>query len=136
MPAFFADASYWIALVTPDDEFHEQAAEYSVLLSDEQLVTTQLVLNELLNPRSGTSRQRRRAAIALVDAIMQNPRVAIEPQTAAQFHNALARLRNRPDREWSITDCASFLVMERDGIREALTSDRHFEQAGFAVMLK
>ena len=60
MPTFFADASYWIALITPDDEFHEQAVEYSTLLLDEQLVTTQLVLNELLNPRSGTSRRRRR----------------------------------------------------------------------------
>lgn len=136
MPTFFADASYWIALITPDDEFHEQAIEYSTLLLDEQLVTTQLVLNELLNPRSGTSRRRRRAAIALVDAIIQHPRIAVEPQTSEQFHNALARLRNRPDREWSITDCASFLVMERDGIREALTSDRHFEQAGFAVLLR
>ena len=136
MPTFFADASYWIALVTPDDEFHEQAVEYATLLSGEQLVTTQLVLNELLNPRSGTSRQRRRAAIALVDAIMQNPCIVVEPQTSEQFHNALARLRNRPDREWSITDCASFLVMERAGIREALTGDRHFEQAGFAAMLR
>lgn len=54
----------------------------------------------------------------------------------AQFHNDLERLRNRLDREWSITDCASFLVMEQYGIREALTSNRHFEQAGFAVRLR
>ena len=53
----------------------------------------------------------------------------------AQFYKVLARLRNRLDRERSITDCSSFLVMEQYGIREVLTSDRHFEQAGFSVML-
>ena len=43
--------------------------------------------------------------------------------------------RSRRDKEWSLTDCISFVVMEDEGLREALTGDRHFEQAGFVALL-
>jgi predicted nucleic acid-binding protein len=42
----------------------------------------------------------------------------------------------RPDKEWSLTDCISFVVMNERGITDALTSDHHFEQAGFQILLK
>ena len=138
MSGYFGDASYWIALSDEADEYHHQATEYSALLELDQarIVTTQLVLNEVLNPRSGTTRTQRRAAVNLVDRITRNPRILIEPQTSNQFDEAFEWMRNRLDKEWSITDCASFLVMQRDGIAEALTSDRHFEQAGYIALLR
>jgi len=43
--------------------------------------------------------------------------------------------QNRPDKNWSLTDCISFVVMQEHGITEALTADRHFEQAGFVPLL-
>lgn len=136
MTVYFADASYWIALINPTDEFHELAVEYAILLENDQIVTTQLVLNEVLNPRSGTTPQRRMAAVRLVDRIIQNPRIAVVPQTPEQFDEAFRLLRDRTDdKEWSITDCASFLAMWERGIRGALTSDRHFEQALLDVLL-
>ena len=138
MSDYFGDAGYWIALSDPDDALHQQATEYNMLLELEgaRIVTTQLVLNELLNPRSGTTRRRRQAAIDLVDQIRMNPMVTIDPQSSEQFDEALERLRRRVDQEWSITDCASFLVMERHGITAALTGDHHFTQAGFFVLLR
>lgn len=42
----------------------------------------------------------------------------------------------RPDKNWSLTDCISFQVMKSFGITEALTGDHHFEQAGFVALLK
>ncbi len=42
----------------------------------------------------------------------------------------------RADKEWSLVDCASFVVMQQRGLTEALTTDRHFEQAGFVRLLK
>ena len=70
-----------------------------------------------------------------MERIRSDPRVHIEPQTPELFADAFERLRQRLDKEWSITDCASFLVMERLGIWQALTGDHHFEQAGFVAML-
>jgi predicted nucleic acid-binding protein len=138
MTGCFGDASYWIALCDADDEFHEQATEYSNLLKLERapIVTTQLVLNEMLNPRSGTTRAQRLAAVLMVDEINRNHRISVEPQSSAQFAEAFEWMRHRIDKEWSITDCASFLVMQEHGITEALTSDRHFEQAGYIALLR
>ena len=137
MTTYFADASYWIALITPTDEFHQQAAEYEILAENDRIVTTQLVLNEVLNPRSGTSPQLRIAAVELVDQIRHDPQVTILPQTPEQFDDALNTLRTViGDKEWSITDCATFRVMWEQGIRDALTSDHHFRQARFTILLR
>jgi len=40
-------------------------------------------------------------------------------------------MANRPDKNWSLTDCITFVIMREAGLQEALTGDRHFEQAGF-----
>ena len=42
----------------------------------------------------------------------------------------------RLDKDWSLTDCISFVVMRERGIAEALTADHHFEQAGFTILLR
>jgi len=43
--------------------------------------------------------------------------------------------QQRPDKEWGLTDCISFVVMQEQGISEAFTSDHHFTQAGFTILL-
>ena len=72
----------------------------------------------------------------LIQDLDAAPHVTIIPQTAEQFRTALAFYRGRLDQRWSLTDCASFLTMERLGIREALAHDRHFQQAGFVPLLR
>ena len=139
MSDYFGDASYWLALADENDLYHDIAVEYFALLSleDARVVTTQLVLNEVLAPRSGTTAERRLSTIELVDRALRDPKVHVVPQLPEQFEDALLLLRARAlDKEWSITDCASFLVMEQFSIWEALTSDHHFEQAGFTAMLR
>ncbi len=84
----FADSGYWIALITPDDELHEKAAGFQNDPTIQQIVTTQLALNEVLNPRSGTSERQRLAAVQLVERIRSDPRVHIEPQTLELFEDA------------------------------------------------
>lgn len=56
--------------------------------------------------------------------------------TPALLDRGIQRFRDRPDKDWPLTDCVSFVVMEDEGIREALTGDQHFEQAGFTALLK
>jgi hypothetical protein len=53
----------------------------------------------------------------------------------ALFEAGLDLYDKRPDKDWSLTDCISFLVMQRDQIDQALTADRHFRQAGFSTLL-
>jgi predicted nucleic acid-binding protein len=57
-------------------------------------------------------------------------------QTPELFRDALALYQHRPDKSWSLTDCASFLIMDRQQIAEALTHDRHFEQRGYRTLLR
>jgi predicted nucleic acid-binding protein len=50
--------------------------------------------------------------------------------------SAIEYFSERSDKEWSLTDCISFLVMQRLDLREALTADEHFHQAGFEALLR
>ena len=141
MNDYFADSGYWIALITPGDEFHALAVEYDALLEvpNDRIITTQLALNEVLAPRSGSTAQTRRAAIELIDRITQDPRVSIVP---AVLRSNLPKplicsarwLMTRNGA--SPTAPVSAWLMRRLRIRNALTSDHHFRQAGFTVLLR
>lgn len=66
----------------------------------------------------------------------RQPNVEVIPQTSELFHQALSLYRQRPDQAWSLTDCASFCLMQQRNILEALAHDKHFEQAGFIALLR
>lgn len=51
------------------------------------------------------------------------------------FRRALRLYEDRPDKGWGLTDCISFVVMEEQGLRAAMTTDDHFRQAGFQVLM-
>jgi predicted nucleic acid-binding protein len=78
----------------------------------------------------------RAAASKAVKALRSRPNVTVMPQTSDQFERALGRYEERIDKDWSLTDCASFLIMEAEGIGVALTHDQHFAQAGFQTLLR
>ena len=99
-------------------------------------MTTQIVLIEALNFMARMGEFRRRFAAQMVERLRDDPDVEIVPQTDAQFRAAVEHYAARPDQRWSLTDCASFLVMEERNITEALAYDRDFEQAGFTALLR
>ncbi len=136
MAALFADSGYWIALIDNRDQLHSRARAASARLYDFELVTTQMALVETLASQAGSGERARLAATRLVERLVQSPQVEIIPQTDAQFQAAFERYAARPDQRWSLTDCASFIVMEERGISEALAYDRDFEQAGFTALLR
>src|SRR5260370_1774186 len=72
----------------------------------------------------------------MVASLRQDQNLTIMPQTPAQFESALQRYQQAADKSWSLTDCASFEVMEAENIEAALTHDRHFVQAGFEALLR
>jgi predicted nucleic acid-binding protein len=135
MRRVFADTSYWIGLVNGRDQLHEKAMALTSGLGPVQTVTSEMVFAELLNTTSNV-RYLREGAAELVNDFQKNRAGIIVPQTAEQFAAALQRYEKNSDKGWSLTDCASFLIMEELGIRTALTQDRHFEQAGFEALLR
>jgi len=98
------------------------------------VITTEAVCWEWLNAMSGAS-TRTTAALGL-ERISHDPRIEVVPHSGEMSADAIRLFTARHDKDWSLTDCPSFIVMERKGIREALTADNHFEQAGFHAILR
>ena len=136
MRKVFADTGYWIALLNPYDDLHDRALAVSQSLGPVLIVTTEMVLVEMLNYYARRGDAKRKAAVELAYQLQQNPNVSVTPQTSKQFATGLRSYEQRPDKKWSHTDCCSFLVMESMGMSEALTYDQHFEQAGFVALLR
>jgi hypothetical protein len=82
------------------------------------------------------STQHRQAFRRVLDDIEANPAHLIVPANAETFEKGVELYHTRPDKQWSLTDCISFVVMTEEGITEALTGDHHFEQAGFTALFK
>jgi predicted nucleic acid-binding protein len=134
MKQIFADSSYWIGLVNPRDQMHQKVIKITQQLSSVRLVTTEMVLGELLNSFSDSPF--RRAVAGMVLKLRNDRNVRIVPQTSEQFESALRRYKQAADKSWSLTDCASVEVMEAERIQAALTHDQHFAQAGFEALLR
>jgi predicted nucleic acid-binding protein len=132
----FVDTSYWIALLNPRDQLHESAKRLSLSLRRTRMMTSEMVFAELLNDCSGRGEMLRRGAVRLIERLRRNPNLEIVSQSSLQFQEALSLYANRSDKDWSFTDCASFRIMDRNGLTKALTHDHHFEQAGFQALLR
>lgn len=130
------DSSFAVALAFDSDERHMQAIawEQRIRIDRIRLVVTHAVCLEIGN---GFSRARARSfGIAFLMRMESDPHVDIVPLSADLFRRALDLYRSRPDKEWGLTDCVSFVVMRDLGLTDALTADRHFEQAGFTALLR
>jgi len=129
----FADSFVFLAMLNPRDRKH--AAAVTVLRSSrDPLVTTAWVLTELAD---GLCAARSRAAFVALESRLENDsRFTIISPDEDLFDDGLELYRERRDKDWSLTDCISFVVMRRRGIVETLTGDHHFEQAGFVALLK
>ena len=132
----FLDTAYAIALSTHTDQFHIRAVQLAEQLeaSKTQMVTTRAVLLEIGNALSKV--RYRLAAVSLLEAIEADSSVEIIPLSEELYANAFSLFRARPDKEWGLVDCISFVVMQECGIIDALTTDEHFRQMGFRPLLR
>ena len=133
MTRLFADTSYYLALLNRNDEFHSHALKLTPGLTA-PMVTTGFVLTELVDAMSRAPW--RPLAVEFVRDLCNDDRMDVIPASQDLFDRGLDLFAQRQDKDWSLTDCMSFVVMRERGIRDALTADRHFEQAGFNVLIK
>ena len=131
----FLDAAYAIALSVPKDQYHRQAISLADELeaSQTRMITTRAVLLEIGNALS--KRRHRQAAMELLESLEADPNIEIIPLSEKLYTQAFHLYCNRLDKEWGLTDCISFVVMQEHKIAEALTTDAHFQQAGFLALL-
>jgi len=130
----FVDTSGWAYAL--DSQADEYAAVSNVIIGatrqNRALVTTNYIVAELVALLS-TARFRisRQSIIERINAMKVDPNIEILHLDADTDTEAWKLLETRPDKEWSLVDASSFVVMQRFGLTEALTSDHHFTQAGF-----
>lgn len=133
MKSIFVDTYYFLAILNPKDSGHARSRDASKNRAG-LLRTSHWVLAEVGDALSRPLD--RLKFLTLLDAIDQDPSFGVVSADDELFHQSIEFFRDRPDKEWTFTDCTSFVVMENLGIREALTADVHFEQAGFVALLK
>lgn len=131
MSAVFADTFFYLALLNDRDPAHSRALAESQ--PPRSIVTSEFILLELGN---ACARAEDHADfLALVAGLRASPRIQIVPLDSQWLSRGMELMASRPDKDWSLTDCVSFVLMREAGIQDALTGDRHFEQAGFRALL-
>jgi uncharacterized protein len=131
----FLDSNFAIAVAMPSDQLHAKAAPLArQLLTDKvHVVTTHAVIFQIGNALSKL--RFRPAAFDLFMKLSTDPLVEIVSLTDELYAATLQLFQERFDKEWGLTDCLSFVIMRQLGLTDALTSDQHFEQAGFRALL-
>jgi len=119
--------------LNPNDPAHAGAVSYAQT-DDLPIVTSFWILTEVADGLS-RSLKGRKVFLDLVQGLRDNPCCTILPLSEVEYGKALALYASREDKQWSLTDCLSFVAMKEKGIESALTGDRHFEQAGFTCLL-
>jgi predicted nucleic acid-binding protein len=131
----FVDTSFFIALLNSNDEDHPRSVALQQQLSAANVrkITSEYILLELGN---GLSRLRfRHLAGQLISLVYQDASFEVIPSSSHLFSRSLSLFNQRPDKEWGLTDCSSFVIMQELALNAALTADHHFQQAGFRAIL-
>ena len=132
MSPLFLDTSYVIAVEAEDDRHHKEAfSHWQGLCSAEtpDLVTTSFIFDEIVT--FFNSRDLHGKAVETGTLLLSSPSVRFIHVNEALFFDGWHYLQRHQDKTYSLTDCISFLIMERFNISLALAFDRHFVQAGF-----
>ncbi len=134
----FADTAGWASLLDTDQECYPLAASIyrAVQKNNQQFVTTNYVITELIALLNSPMRYPREQAVHFVNGIKNSKFVRVVHIDETLDTQAWELLSKRLDKTWSLVDCSSFVVMKHEKLTEALTTDHHFAQAGFTPLLK
>lgn len=131
MRQIFVDSGFVIALINQCDQYHQQASELADRLEGYPLLITDAVLLEIGN---ALVRNFKKQAVEIIENFFASDEVEVVRLTPKLFDQAFMLYKMYQDKEWGLVDCVSFAVMQKAGVSQALTFDRHFIQAGFQVL--
>jgi uncharacterized protein len=132
MKTVFADTSFYIALANHRDEHHDRVCRFAAEYAG-GFVTSAWIIEELADYLCDAPN--RPLFLSMYEELRADSRVTIVPLSAELFDRGIDLYAARLDKNWSLTDCISFLIMERMQLVEAAAADHHFTQAGFAALL-
>lgn len=133
MTGCFADTYFFIALLFDHDEAHAKAQAQIAHLTG-RLYTSTWVLTEVADAMATPGRRERFQPF--LQFLRTNSLVTIVSAEQSLFERGVSLCNQRSDKSWSLTDCISFVIMQDHGLKDALTGDHHFEQAGFNMLMK
>ena len=138
MNEVFVDTSGWANFFICTEPHHAKAVELMTQWRRQNghIVTTNYVLGELVALFTSPLRVPRSTILDCIQTIRAQIWVEVVHIDPSLDEAAWQLFENRLDKEWSLVDCASFVVMQQRGLTDALTTDHHFEQAGFIQLLK
>jgi uncharacterized protein len=131
MTSLFLDANFVIALEVSDDQHHNEAEHHWRALIEKpySLVTTSYVLDEVVTFLN--SRRQHDKALRAGNNLLSASHIQMIHVDEALFYEGWQYFEQHADKTFSLTDCISFVLVNKLGIEEALTFDKHFTQAGF-----
>ena len=136
--ALFVDTSGWANYLIKTEPFYPETSQLfnQCFKNKTELVTSNYVLAELIALLHSPLRVSKKQQIKIMDAIKMASWVNVIHIDQATEQRVYQFWKSRSDKNWSLVDCSSFVLMQDEGITQAITSDHHFEQAGFIQLLK
>ena len=131
MRRLFVDTSAWLSYLSAKDRKH-RAVRGVVAEFEGRLVSSNFVLDEALTLCK--ARLGHAASVQLGRALRDASLVTILRVDAEDEETAWALFVARGDQPYSFTDCTSFTLMRRLGLREVLALDDDFRHEGFQVV--
>ena len=136
MKPIFVDTSALIALGNKKDSFHQQAIQIKDRLQkqNKKFITTNGILLEFGNAFSRI--ELKPVAISVINAIKMSQKWECILIDELLFNRAFTLYQKMNDKEWGLVDCSSIVVARERNIIEVFSTDRHFKQAGFNILLE
>ena len=133
MKKTFVDTAFILAVVSEKDELHQKSRELVKIYGTLPWMTTDLVLYEVAN---SLARNAKPQAQKIISEFLEADGIEIVYASPALFRKGFALYCKYADKTWGLVDCVSFIVMRETGITDALTNDKHFQQAGFNALMR
>lgn len=129
----FLDTAFVIALLNRRDKYHDRARSLlSQVRNASEVFITEAVLVEIGNAMA--SAKKKEAADFIRNCYNTSPFRVVTVDTEL-MHKSIELYQSRKDKDWGLTDCISFVVMKESNLYLAMTTDKHFQQAGFRPIM-